>query len=145
MEKMKKYIQPGISAIALLSLFVFDFVKLGSHSTLSGFTVAMNTYIGYLLIVLPFILLVAPYVPKYQKKLPKLSIVIPALCVVSWLLCVLFAKTFVSNLVNSTLAFGAWITLICYISMGVYGFLTYRAESKQIIEELRGKVNNKSK
>lgn len=143
----KKYIQPIISAISIISLFIFDFFTndvAGYYAgSLNGFTVAMNTYIGYLLILLPLILVAAPFAPKYQAKLPILSLATPVLCIVSWILCVIFAKTFTNgiDLANSTLAAGAWITLICYIALGIYAVIVYRAELKELINSLKSKEN----
>lgn len=139
----KKFIQPIISAVSIISLFIFPFVTTDVYGydtgSLNGFTVAMNTYIGYLMIILPLVLVIAPFTPKYQAKLPILSLATPVLCIVSWLLCVLFAKTFVANLADSTLAIGAYVTLICYIALGVYGFITYRSTLKQLMDELKEK------
>ena len=139
----KKFIQPIIAAVSLVSLFVFPFVSndfgYGVENSFNGFTVAMNTYIGYLMILLPLVLVIAPFTPKYQAKLPILSLATPVLCIVSWLLCVIFAKTFVASLADSTLAIGAYITLICYIVLAVYGFITYRSTLSQLINELKGK------
>lgn len=140
----KKYIQPLLAGVALISLFIFPFCSGGYGFRLNGFVVAMNTYIGYLLIVLPAVLLVAPFSPKYQAKLPRLSLIIPVLCIVSWLLCVIFAKTIVSDLTNTSLAIGAYITLICYIALAVYGFITYRSVVEQLKNEITGKDNNKN-
>lgn len=135
----KKYIQPLLAGVALVSLFIFPFCTGGYGFRLNGFTVAMNTYIGYLLIALPAVLLVAPMSPKYQAKLPRLSLIIPVLCIVSWLLCVLFAKTIVSDLTDTSLAIGAYITLVCYIALAVYGFITYRSAFDQLKNDLTGK------
>ena len=139
----KKFIQPIIAAVSLVSLFIFPFVTndvSGYYAgSLNGFTVAMNTYIGYLMIILPLVLVIAPFNPKYQAKLPILSLATPVLCIVSWLLCVLFAKTFVANLANSTLTTGAYITLICYIVLAVYGVVVYRSTLTQLINELKSK------
>ena len=135
----KKYVQPLLAGVALVSLFIFPFCTGGYGFRLNGFTVAMNTYIGYFLIALPAALLAAPFSPKYQAKLPRLSLIIPVLCIVSWLLCVLFAKTIVSDLTNTSLAIGAYITLICYIALAVYGFITYRSAFDQLKNDLTGK------
>lgn len=102
---------------------------------------AMNTYIGYLLVLLPAVLAIAPFHPQYAVKVPLFSLVIPPLCIVSWLLTVLFAKTFVAGLADSTLAFGAWFALGCYGVLTAYGCLKYRKELAQIIVELKGKKN----
>lgn len=138
----KKFVQPVIAAISLIALFVFPFVNVSAgyyDGSLNGFTVAMNTYIGYLMVILPFVLVAAPFVPKYQAKLPILSLVTPVLCIVSWILCMIFAKNFVANLADSTLAIGAYIILVCYIALGVYGFFAYRAELTELIKGLKDK------
>lgn len=143
MKFNKKFIQPTLSAISLISLFIFPFVSnnfgYGVKNSFNGFTVAMNTYIGYLMIILPLVLAIASFTPKYQEKLPILSLATPVLCIISWLLCVLFAKTFVDNLADSTLAIGAYITLICYIALMAYGFITYRATLTQLITQYKEK------
>lgn len=130
LKKFEKYIQIGVSAFSLIALFLFEFVNCnygyGVEGTFTGFTMAMNTYIGYLLILLPVVLILSHFVPKYAAKKPLLSVATPALCIVSWLLTVIFAKTFNSQLSDSTLASGAYITLICYIVLGVYGVLIYK-------------------
>lgn len=139
----KKFIQPIIAGVSLISLFIFPFVNndygYNVGNSFNGFTVAMNTYIGYLMILLPLVLVVAPFIPKYQAKLPLLSLATPVICIVSWLLCVLFAKTFVANLANSTLAIGAYLSLICYIALAIYGFTTYRSVLSQLVSEFKRK------
>lgn len=143
MEQLKKYIQPVICAVSLIALFVFPFVNCdygySIESNFNGFTMAMQTYIGYLLVLLPFVLLLASFSPKYAAKKPLLSLAVPPLCIISWLLTVLFAKTFVANLADSTLASGAYITLICHIILTAYGCLTYRKELNKIISEIKDK------
>lgn len=139
----KKWIQPGIAAVSLLCL-LFPFVTVGVEDyysdSLNGITVAFNTYIGILMIALPLALAAAPFSAKYQAKLPLLSVATPVVCVVAWLLCVLFAKTFVMDSADySNLAFGAYATLICYLALGVYGFVTYKAELKALIDQLKNK------
>ncbi len=143
MKFNKKYIQTFLAALSLICLFFYPFVNndygFGIENSFSGFTVAMNTYIGYFMIILPLVLIIAPFTPKYQAKLPILSLAIPVLCIVSWLLCVLFAKTFVASLADSSLASGAYITLICYVVLAVYGVITYRSTLTQLINELKEK------
>ena len=143
MEAIKKYIQTIICGVSLVVLFFCPFVNCDYgyyvETEFTGFTMAMNTYVGYLMVVLPAAMAIAPFHPKYKEKVPLFSLVIPPLCIVAWLLTMLFAKTFVSGLAESTLAFGAWLTLGCYIALTVYGCLNYRKELAQIIAELKGK------
>ena len=141
METIKKWVQPAICVISLIALFVFPFVDCdygyGVGNTFTGFTMAMNTYIGYLLILLPVVLILSNFLPQYASKKTLLSIATPVLCIVCWILSVFFAKTFVSGLADSTLAIGAYITLICYIALLVYAILVYRKEIMELIESLK--------
>lgn len=143
LKKYGMYIQIGLSAFSLLSLFIFPFVNLNYgysvENNFNGFTMAMNTYIGYLLIVLPLVLIASYFVPKYAAKQPLLSVAIPVVCVVSWLLTVVFAKTFNSQLSDSSLASGAYITLICYILLAVYGFIVHKDAVSEIIKLIKSK------
>ena len=138
----KKYIQPIIAAISLVAMFVFPFVNVSAgyyNGSLNGFTVAMNTYIGYLMLLFPLVLVLAPFVPKYGEKLPLLTVVTPVLCIVSWILCMVFAKNFVANLADAELAIGAYITLICYIALGVYAVFAYKKELSELLRGLKEK------
>ncbi len=143
LKKYEKYIQIVLCGLALIALFFFPFVNCdygySVENTFTGFTMAMNTYIGYLLILLPVVLILSHFVPKYEKKRPLLSVAVPVLCIVSWLLTVLFAKTFNSQLSDSTLTTGAYLTLVCYIVLAVYGVLMYK---NVIIELLTGNKPN---
>lgn len=141
--KYGKYIQIGISALSLLSLFVFPFVKLdygySVKGSFNGFTMAMNTYIGYLLVLLPIVLIASYFVPKYEAKRPLLSVVIPLICIGAWILTVIFAKTFSSQLSESKLAIGAYITLISYVVLAVFGFVAHKA----VVDELLSNIKDK--
>ncbi len=141
MQIIKKHIQTVICVISLISLFIFPFVNCdygyNVENTFTGFTMAMNTYIGYLLIVLPLALIVSNHLPQYAHKKTLLSIATPILCIVSWLLTVVFAKTFVKSLADSTLAIGAYITLICYIILTVYAIAVYKKEIKELIDSIK--------
>lgn len=145
LKKYEKYIQSGLCVFSVIVLLFFPFVDLdygyGVESNFTGFTMAMNTYIGYLLFLLPIVLVLAHFVPKYQTKKPLLSIAVPVLCIVAWLLTVLFSKTFNAQLSDSTLASGAWLSLISYVLLGVYGVLMY----KEVIMELLGSINKNQK
>ena len=142
LKKYGMYIQIGVCVISLISLFIFPFVNLdygySVENNFNGFTMAMNTYIGYLLILLPIVLIASYFVPKYAVKQPLLSVAIPVVCIFAWILTVIFAKTFNSQLSDSTLASGAYITLICYIILAVYGFIVHKDAVTEIIKSIKG-------
>ena len=142
-KKYGMYIQIGLSAFSLIALFIFPFVNLdygySVESNFNGFTMAMNTYIGYLLVLLPLVLIAAYFVPKYVAKKPFLSVVIPVACIVAWLLTVVFAKTFNSEFSDATLSAGAYATLISYILLAIYGFIAHNEVVGELIEIIKGK------
>lgn len=142
-KKYGMYIQIGLSAFSLISLFIFPFVNLdygySIESNFNGFTMAMNTYIGYLLILLPLALIATYFVPKYAAKKPLFSIAIPFVCIVVWLLTVLFAKTFNSQLSDATLSTGAYIALVCYIILAIYGVIAHKEVVTELIDTIKGK------
>lgn len=147
MEILKKYekqIHTILCVFSIIVLLFFPFVELDYgydiESTYTGFTMAMNTYIGYFLFLLPVALVLAHYVPKYAAKKPLFSVVVPILCIAAWLLTVLFSKTFNSQFSDATLASGAWLSLISYILLGVYGVVMY----KDVIVELINYIKNNS-
>lgn len=141
MAKIKNYLQPIIAAVSLVALFFLPFVDCsygyGISNNFSGFIMAMNTYIGYLLVLLPAVLIAMPFVPKWAAKKELLSVAIPLLCVIAWLLTVLFAKTFVSSIASSSLDSGAFITLICYVALLAYGVVTNLDFVKSIINKIK--------
>ena len=61
MEKIKNHLQPIIAAVSLVALFFLPFVDCsygyGISNNFSGFIMAMNTYIGYLVVLLPVVLI----------------------------------------------------------------------------------------
>lgn len=143
LKKYGMYIQISLSAFSLISLFIFPFVNLNYgysvENNFNGFTMAMNTYIGYLLVLLPLVLIASYFVPKYAAKKPLLSVAIPVICIFAWILTVVFAKTFNSQLSDSSLASGAYITLICYIFLAIYGFIAHNEALAEIIKMLKDK------
>ncbi|MBR5507271.1 MAG: hypothetical protein IKV88_04420 [Clostridia bacterium] len=141
MEKIKKFIQPVICVLSLVFLFVCPFITgdfgYGVEASFSGFIMASNTYIGFLLIVLPVLLILASFSPKYSSKKSKWSVVIPAILIVSWLATVLYAKFFLSGVADSAIGSGAYLSLICYVALLVYGFIFHRKEFDEIIEKVK--------
>ena len=141
MTKIKTYFQPILCVASLISIFAFPFVDndygYGVSNSFSGFTMASQTYIGYLLFLLPAILFLVSFLPQYSEKKPKLSLLIPAICIVSWLVTVVYTKLFLSSISDSTLAIGAYSSLICYIVLEIYAVLTYRSTLDEILNSLK--------
>ncbi|MBR5157296.1 MAG: hypothetical protein IKW59_05975 [Clostridia bacterium] len=141
MQKLKTYFQPIMCVILLIILLALPFVDndygYGVSNSFTGFTMAAQTYIGYLLFLLPILLLSISFSPKYETAKPKLSLLIPALCIISWLITVIYAKLFIASVADSSLSVGAYSSLICCIILEVYAVLTYRSTAKELLESLK--------
>ena len=143
MDKVKKYIQPALCAVAFIALLVFPYVNndwgYGIEDTYTGFLIASSTYIGYLQVVLPALLLIVSILPKYEKKRPILSLLIPPVCIIAWCITTFVALNWIDDLADSTLAGGAFVALVCFIALTIYGCIIYRNELKMLIEGLKRK------
>ena len=140
MKQIKKYIQPVVCVLSLVFLFMFEFIDgdfgYGVGLAFKGITMANCTYFGYLLIILPILLILSSFMPKYEAKKGKWSVVIPAICIISWIVTVLFAK-FIMSASESSLSSGAWLTLICYVALLVYGLIFHKDEFDKLIDNVQ--------
>lgn len=132
----------------------FESSSSGSQS-FGGFTAAMSTIFGYLLIIGPVALIAMNYVKQLEEKKGLLAIAVPVLCIVAWILVVMGADSIAaagsaaaagaSVKTEVSLSFGAYLALISYIATGIAGALTFHGAKVKALKEKGESFVKKSK
>ncbi len=151
MEIAKKYLDKILCLVALIALF-FPMAKITteavgheSATTISGFSVALGGYIGILLILGPIALIVADFVAQLKTLKPILSVAVPIVCLIVTLVAFLQAAGIAAAAnsagswagveTSSSLGFGAILTILSHLALGVIGYLANKDTLRALLKK----------
>ena len=169
MEFVKKNIIAILCVISLVTLLftwgeftttasvdVAGFEASSSASqSFGGFTAALNTIFGYLLIIGPVALIAMNYVKQLEEKKGLLAIAVPVICIVAWIFVIINADGIAAagsaaaagGSVETEVSFSIWayLALASYIATGIAGALTFHGAKVKALREKGESFVKKSK
>lgn len=178
---LKKHLLTILCVISIVAMFLpfmtatAKMSVLGSSSeasqSMTGFSIAQEGFLGYLLLVGPVLLIAMNYIKQLEKYKSLLAIAVPVLCFIVCIIVIVQAKSYAVKAMGYSgggsfgmelkysLGVGSILALLSYIGTAVVGAVTYhnlnlknisfdrdslerlKQEGKQMMQSVQGSIS----